>query len=58
VFSNAPGFGPNPRTVVSPVVDKLKRFASIGWYHLVGYSVFRPEALVRVKTTGNLKPAA
>lgn len=58
VFSNAPGFGPMPRTVVSPVVDKLRRFASIGWYHLVGYSVFRPEALVRVKTTGNLKPAS
>lgn len=58
VFSNAPGFGPMPRTVVSPVVDKLRRFASIGWYHLVGYSVFRPEALIRIKTSGNLKPAS
>ena len=58
VFSDAPGFGPNPRTVVSPVVDKLRRFASIGWYHLVGYSVFRPEALIRVKTIGSLKPAS
>ena len=58
VHSNAPGFGPQPRVVVSPVVDKLRRFASIGWYHLVGYSVFRPEALIRVKTTGNLKPAS
>ena len=57
VHSNAPGFGPNPRVVVSPVVDKLKRFASVGWYHLVGYGIFRPEALIRVKTTGNLKPA-
>jgi len=43
---------------VAPVVDKLRRFASIGWYHLVGYSVFRPEALVRVTTAGTLKPAA
>ena len=58
VHSNAPGFGPQPRVVVSPVVDKLRRFASIGWYHLVGYNVFRPEALIRVKTTGNLKPAS
>lgn len=58
VHSDAPGFGPNPSTVVSPVVDKLRRFASIGWYHLVGYSVFRPEALIRIKTTGNLKPAS
>jgi N4-gp56 family major capsid protein len=58
VFSDAPGFGPNPRVVVSPVVDKLRRFASIGWYHLVGYSVFRNEALIRVKTSANLKPAS
>jgi N4-gp56 family major capsid protein len=58
VHSDAPGFGPNPRVVVSPVVDKLRRFASVGWYHLVGYNVFRPEALIRVKTTGNLKPAS
>jgi len=58
VHSNAPGFGPQPRVVVSPVVDKLRRFASIGWYHLVGYNVFRPEALIRVTTTGNLKPAS
>jgi len=58
VHSDAPGFGPQPRVVVSPVVDKLRRFASIGWYHLVGYSVFRPEALIRVNTAGTLKPAA
>ena len=58
VHSDAPGFGPQPRVVVSPVVDKLRRFASIGWYHLVGYSVFRPEALIRVTTAGTLKPAA
>ena len=55
VFSTVPGFGPNPGVVVSPVVDKLRRFASIGWYHLVGYSVFRPEAVVRIKTVGTQK---
>lgn len=53
-FSTAPGFGPNPKTVVSPVVDKLRRFASVGWYHLVGYSVFRAEALLHIKTSANL----
>jgi N4-gp56 family major capsid protein len=58
VYSDAPGFGPNPRVVVSPVVDKLKRFASIGWYSLVGYSIFRSESLVRIKTASTLKPAA
>lgn len=53
-FSTAPGFGPNPKTVVSPVVDKLRRFASVGWYHLVGYSVFRTEALLHINTQDTL----
>ena len=57
-YSTAPGFGPNPRTVVSPVVDKLRRFASVGWYHLVGYSIFRSEALLHIKTDTGLKPSA
>jgi hypothetical protein len=52
MFSTAPGFGPEPQVVVSPVVDKLKRFASVGWYHMVGYARFRAEAVL----TGN--PAA
>ena len=53
-FSTAPGYGANPRTVVSPVVDKLRRFASVGWYHLVGYSVFRAEALLHINTSSDL----
>lgn len=53
-YSTAPGFGPDPKTVVSPVVDKLKRFASVGWYHLVGYSVFRTEALLHINTSAAL----
>jgi N4-gp56 family major capsid protein len=53
-YSTAPGFGPTPKTVVSPVVDKLKRFASVGWYHLVGYSVFRAEALLHIETSDSL----
>ena len=50
-FSSAPGFGPNPRVVVSPVVDKLRRFASVGWHHLVGYKIFRDEAVLKITTT-------
>lgn len=53
-YSTAPGFGPSPKTVVSPVVDKLRRYASVGWYHLVGYSVFRSEALLHIKTSASL----
>lgn len=53
-YSTAPGFGPQPGTVVAPVVDKLKRFASVGWYHLVGYNVFRAEALLHINTQSTL----
>jgi hypothetical protein len=56
VFPDAPGFGPQPRTVVSPVTDKLRRFASVGWYHMVGYSIFRPEAVVHLTASPLLRP--
>jgi len=44
-FSRAEGFGPAPRMVVSPVTDVLRRFTGVGWYHLVGYKVFRNASL-------------
>lgn len=47
--STAPGFGPMPGVVVSPVVDRLRRFASIGWYFLGGFGRWKAEAIV----TGN-----
>ena len=53
VFSNGAGFGPSPQTVVSPVVDKLRRFASVGWHHLVGYSIFRPDAVAYIDTSSS-----
>jgi N4-gp56 family major capsid protein len=53
-YSTAPGFGPDPKTVIAPVVDKLRRFASIGWYHLVGYSIFRADALLHIRTQSTL----
>jgi N4-gp56 family major capsid protein len=56
VYPDAPGFGPQPRTVISPVTDKLRRFASVGWYHMVGYSIFRPEAVVHLTSSENLRP--
>ena len=45
-----PGYGPMPQTVVSPVVDRLRRFASVGWSWLGGYARYRAEATL----TGNL----
>lgn len=52
--STAPGFGANPQIIVAPPVDRLRRFASVGWYHLVGYSRFRAEAVL----TGDLAAVA
>jgi N4-gp56 family major capsid protein len=46
LHSNAPGFGPMPQVIVSPVVDRLRRFASVGWYWLGGFSRFRAEAVL------------
>lgn len=45
-YSLAPGFGPMPGVVVAPVVDRLRRFASIGWYFLGGFGRWKAEALV------------
>ena len=46
VYPNVPGFSSMPQTVVAPVSDRLRRFASVGWYWLGGYGRFRAEALV------------
>lgn len=44
--SAAPGFSESPSIVVAPVVDKLRRFASVGWFWLGGYARFRAEAVL------------
>jgi N4-gp56 family major capsid protein len=35
-----------PHTVVGPQTDALNRLAPIGWYGFLGWSLFRPEALL------------
>lgn len=50
VFSSAPGFGSGPQVVISPVVDRLRRFVSVGWYWLGAYARYRAEAVL----TGDL----
>ena len=51
VFPQMEGFGPMPQSVVSPVTDKLKRFASVGWKHLVGHQILRGESVVQITHT-------
>lgn len=40
--------------VAGPVVDKLMRQRPLGWYGVAGWSLYRPEALIRVETTSSI----
>ena len=53
-FSRAPGFGSEPSIVVGPVTDTLRRFNPIGWYHLVGYGIFREACMQRVEASSSI----
>lgn len=53
-FSRAPGFSEEPSIVFGPVVDTLRRFNPVGWYHLVGYGRFREDALDRVESSSSI----
>lgn len=53
-FSTTDGNGAQPRIMPSPVVDHLRRFAGMGWYHLVGYGRFREEAIRRVESSSSI----
>jgi N4-gp56 family major capsid protein len=53
-YSVAEGLGATPRVIMSPIVDKLKRFVPISWYHLVGYGRFREAALRRIETASSI----
>lgn len=43
-----------PHVVVGPQIDKLKRFYPLGWYALGGWSIYRPQSLVTVRTTSSI----
>ena len=53
-FSRAPGFGEQPQIVYGPTTDYLRRFVSVGWYHLCGYGRFREDCLQRVESSSSL----
>lgn len=44
--------------VAGPVVDKLMRQRPLGWYGVAGWSLYRPEALIRVETTSSIHSGA
>ena len=53
-FSRAPGFGEQTQIVYGPTTDYLRRFVSVGWYHLCGYGRFREDCLQRVESSSSL----
>jgi N4-gp56 family major capsid protein len=53
-YSDVEGLGATPRVIMSPIVDKLKRFVPISWYHLVGYARFREASLRRVESASTI----
>ena len=53
-FSRAPGFSEQPQIVYGPTTDYLRRFVSVGWYHLCGYGRFREDCLQRVESSSSL----
>lgn len=36
--------------------SRLMRFKSVGWYGVLGWSIFRQEALARIETSSSLAP--
>jgi N4-gp56 family major capsid protein len=53
-YSTAEGNGATPRVIMSPVVDKLKRFVPIAWYWLGGYKRFREASLRRIDSASSI----
>lgn len=43
-----------PHVVIGPVTDKLMRFRPIGWYGVLGFEVYRNEALMRIESTSSI----
>jgi N4-gp56 family major capsid protein len=43
-----------PHVVIGPVVDKLMRHRPLGWYSVMGWAVYRDEALYRVETSSSI----
>lgn len=45
-----------PEVRIGVVPDKLNRFHPLGWYGLLGWSIFRQAALVRVESASSFNP--
>lgn len=43
-----------PNSVLGPVVDKLQRFRTIGWYGVLGWALYRNESLVIIQSASSV----
>jgi N4-gp56 family major capsid protein len=43
-----------PSAVIAPVIDKLQRFSTIGWYGVLGWCLYRDESLVRFESSSSM----
>lgn len=43
-----------PHVVVGPVVDRLMRLRPVGWYAVLGHSIYRDKALYRIETGSSI----
>ena len=43
-----------PNVVIGPVTDKLLRFRPIGWYGVLGFSLYRQQALYRIESGSSI----
>lgn len=54
IHNRKEGNGPDPRIILSPVTDKLRRFVALGWYWLGNYGRYRESALRRVESASTI----
>jgi N4-gp56 family major capsid protein len=43
-----------PHVVIGPVTDRLMRFRPIGWYGVLGFAIYRNEALYRIESSSTI----
>lgn len=53
-YSTYEGRGALPIVIMSPVVDKLKRFQPVAWHWFGAYGIFRQEALRAVESASSI----
>lgn len=43
-----------PNVVIGPVVDKLQRFRTVGWYGVLGWALYRNESIVQIHSSSSV----